>query len=122
MVEKKSKQNIWPMVGTWAFIIGLLIAVLAGIFAGLVPETAFVLGLLGLIVGLVNVKEDEVHGFLVATIAFMISAGSLADLFGRLPQGVGASIVPIFSNVVAFVAPAAAIVALKALYDISRSA
>ena len=115
------KHNIWPMIGTWAFIIGLLIAVLAGIFAGTLPETTLVLGALGVVVGLVNVTEDEVQRFLVATIAFMVSASSLASLFGRFPQ-LGTAIVAIFSNIVVFVAPAAAVVALKALYDISRSA
>lgn len=116
------KQNIWPMIGAWAFIIGLLIAVLAGVFAGLVPETAMVLGVLGVIVGLINVTDEEVQKFLIATIAFVVGAGSLADLFSRLPGGVGENVVPLFSNIVAFVAPAAAIVAVKALYDISRSA
>lgn len=116
------KKSVWTMVGAWAFIIGLLIAVLAGIFGGLIPEASLVLGVLGVVVGLINVNDEEVQKFLIATIAFMVGAGSLADLFSRFPPGVATSVVAIFSNVVAFVAPAAAVVALKALYDISISA
>ncbi len=123
-MAKDSKRNIWPVIGAWAFVIGLLISILAGIFASSAstPEITLVLGILGVVTGAVNVTEKEVNKFLVATIAFMVSAGSLASLFDNLPAGAGASVVPIFVNIVAFVAPAAAVVALKALYDISRNA
>ncbi len=107
-------------IGPWTYIAGLVIAVIAGFTS---PGNATVLlgvGALGLIVGLLNVSDREVKLFLVAAIAFLLSATSLGDLFKTLPY-LGGGIESVFQYLVAFTAPAAAIVALKALYDISKS-
>ena len=63
-------------VGKWAFIIGLVIAVLAGLFFQ--PTWAiWVLAILGVIVGLINVTAEETRGFLLASIALTLSATAL---------------------------------------------
>jgi len=121
-------KNMWPVIGAWAFIVGMVIAVLAGILGGATQEISLLLGVLGLIVGVINVSEDEVQKFLIATIAFTVAASSLSGVFASLAGklgtggGVAAAIAAILGNVVVFVAPAAGVVALKALYDITRSA
>ena len=66
-------------IGKWAFIIGLVIAVLAGLFFQ--PEgVIWVLVVLGVIVGLLNVTAEETRGFLLASIALTISATALNTL------------------------------------------
>ncbi len=97
-------------VGSWAFVLGLIIAVVMG-FIGAGETTIWVLAVLGLIVGLLNVTGKEAHLFLVAAIAFLVSAQGLNTVWSALA--------PYVSNVVVFVAPAAAIVALRALYDVA---
>lgn len=55
-------------VGKWTFIVGLLIAVLAGL-GFIQPWVGWVLALLGLIVGFLNIGDEETQSFLLAAIA-----------------------------------------------------
>lgn len=98
-------------IGKWAFVVGLVLAVLAGLVTSLnVPLTVYVLAVLGIVVGFLNVTEKETVPFLVATIALMLTSTSLAVL------GV-ATLTAIFTNVAVFAAPAALVVAIKAVYS-----
>jgi hypothetical protein len=101
-------------VGKWAFIIGL---VLAGV-AGLLFQAAWVvwvLAILGVIVGLLNVTQEETQGFLLAAIAFALSATAL----NTVPY-VGGVVANILGYVAAFVAGAMIVVALKAMFETAR--
>ena len=102
-------------IGHWAFIIGILLAIIAGLVpAWQTPTITWILVVLGLIVGLLNIQAKETTEFLVATIALMMvgSAGAIPAL--------GVIVLSILANVVAFVAPAALIVALKAIYALAQ--
>lgn len=115
-----AKGNGMANIGPWTFIGGLAIAILAGFFF---PNNAMAfwgLSVLGLLVGLLNVTDREVSLFLLAAIAFISSANALAGVFATVPL-LGYASGDIFNYLLAFAAPAAAIVALKALYDISKS-
>jgi hypothetical protein len=102
------------MVGKWAFIIGLVVAVLAGIFFQ--PGWAiWVLAILGVIVGLLNVTAEETRGFLLASIALTLSATAL----NTLPV-VGTALSYVLPFVVAFVAGGMIVVALKELFQTAR--
>jgi len=109
-------------VGHWAFIAGIVIAVIAGV-AGqqyLGTYSTYVnilLVLLGLVVGYLNIQQKEMQTFLIATIALMLvrSAG-----FETIPQ-IGSYLKDILLYITIFVAPAALIVALKAVYELGKS-
>ncbi|MBM3303598.1 MAG: hypothetical protein FJY76_00745, partial [Candidatus Aenigmarchaeota archaeon] len=62
-------------VGGWAFILGVVIAILAGLastFAAMYSGyVLLVLVILGLIVGFLNIKDKEVVNFLIVAIALM---------------------------------------------------
>ena len=118
---KKGGDRIWPIVGAWAFVIGVFIAIAAGFLVNASAQATFALGLLGIIVGLINITEEEVKKFLIATTALIIGASSLSAILARFPIG-GDGLVAVLDNIVAFVAPAAGVVALKTVYDIVRSA
>lgn len=121
----KKVQSFGPL----AYIVGLVIAILAGVVplsANLVVWVSLLLGLIGIFVGLMNIKDKEVLLFLVAAIAFMISASSLASVFATLGlqfgiNFLGQAVSQILTNIVVLTAPAAAVVGVKALYDVSRS-
>lgn len=101
-------------IGKWAFIIGLVLAVLAGLFFQ--PGWAvWVLAILGVIVGLINVTAEETRGFLLASIALTLSATAL----NTLPV-VGTALSYVLPFVVAFVAGATIVVALKELFQTAR--
>ena len=101
-------------IGHWAFIVGVLLAIVAGLIPQLQTVTVtWILVILGLVVGLLNITAKETTEFLVAVIALMIvgSAGAIPAL--------GGIVLAILANIVALSAPAALIVALKAIYALA---
>jgi hypothetical protein len=115
------RKKIWDLIGVWAFIIGLVIAIVIAIFqpdTGFTRVTAGILAALGIIVGLLNIGDLEITLFLVLTIALIISANALIVVAQIINLG---NIVDTFlQGVIIFVSPAAAIVSLKALYNVAR--
>ena len=103
------------MLGKWAFIIGLIISIIAGIVS--IGASGLVwLVVLGIIVGLINVTSKEVTGFLIATIALMM-VGSV----GLNLPAVGSFVTSIVTAFTSFVAGAAFIVAIKEVLSITKN-
>lgn len=121
-------------LGEWAFIIGVLIAIVIGIFvkdisqlvddAKAGKDTQFygwlvlLLVVMGLAVGLMNISEKETTPFLVATAALLIT-GTQADTL-LIIKGVGKYLVGIVTAISVFVVPAAVIVALKSIRALAK--
>jgi len=104
-------------IGHWSFILGVIIAVVAGLAGSTYAKaSAIVLIVLGLIVGLLNITEKETTSFLVAAIALLLAKAAGLESLPVVGQFVG----PILLNIATFVAPAAVIVALKAVYELGR--
>ncbi len=102
-------------IGKWAFILGLVIAVLAGLFFQ--PTWAiWVLAILGVIVGFLNITAEDTRGFLLASIALTLSATAL----NTIPV-IGTVFSLVLPFVVAFVAGAMIVVALKELFQTART-
>lgn len=98
-------------IGKWAFILGIVIAVIAGLFYQ--PNWAiWVLAILGVIVGFLNATAEETRGFLLAAIALTLSATAL----NTIPI-VGTAFELVLPFVIAFVAGATIMVALKELFQ-----
>lgn len=97
-------------MGSIALIAGLIIAI-AGAFGLSEPWFAWVLAVLGLVVGFLNVSGTESNRFLLAAIGLMLSASSVA----ALPY-IGASVTAVLGNVVTLLAPAVLITALQSLF------
>ena len=110
-------------IGKWAFIIGALLAVLMGILESVGQALGTNLWLIllllvaGLVIGFVNISAKEVQGFLVASVAVLLAAGA-ANLVAAntLFSPLGDILANIAKDVVLVVAPAALIVALRAVY------
>ncbi|MBN2111684.1 hypothetical protein JW707_01160 [Candidatus Woesearchaeota archaeon] len=103
--------------GHYAFLVGVLLAVVAALIPSLQAAAwlPWVLIVLGLIVGFLNITAKETTEFLVATIALMaVGTGGLSAV-----PSAGAIVLGILKNLVAFVAPAALVVALKAIYALA---
>jgi hypothetical protein len=108
-------------IGVWSFMVGLVLAIIISVLgSGGVPGFAVVmLAMIGVIVGLLNISDKEVQLFLVASIGFLISFQALGAVFSVLTLG-WAAVSTFFYLMAIFVAPATAIVAVKALYNISK--
>jgi hypothetical protein len=115
-IKRKSDGFSGAKLGHWIFLAGVFIAVIAGLMTGINTTIIWVLALLGLVVGLINLTLRDEVPFLVATTVLLIASGSL----NVLPY-VGETISTILSYVVVFVAPAALVVALKAIYAFARA-
>lgn len=108
-----------------AFIVGVVIAVLLGLFGSqeaLAPYRATLVSLLvvaGLIVGLFNISKDETNNYLIAAVSLVIVSSLGSTLLGEI-SGVGAYLRSVFTTLMAFVVPAVVVVALRAVYYVSR--
>jgi ATP synthase protein I len=103
-------------IGRYAFLVGLVISVLAG-FIDMGATGLSLLVVLGVIVGFLNVTGKESQRFLVGTIALM-----LVGTIGINLPAIGTTVTSIVSAFTAFVAGAALIVALKEVYSVAKEA
>jgi len=108
------------LIGKWAFLIGLIIAVIAGFLTGYATTIAIVLFVLGLVVGFMNVTEKESTKFLIAAIALL--TGGVASLAALATLGVAVNYVStILANFIAFISAAALVVAIKAIFETGKN-
>jgi hypothetical protein len=109
-------------IGEWVFILGVVIAIISGLAYQAMDMTsagyiAVVLVVLGLVVGFLNIKDKEIFNFLIATIAIVaVGAANLSEI-----PWIGTYLARMVLNIAAFVAPAALVVALKAVYNLASS-
>lgn len=109
-------------LGEWAFMLGVLLALLGGLLVAFdlvsASTVAIVLMVLGLAVGFLNVTEKETAEFLVATIALLVT-GSVR--FERLLGAtIGGYVDSVLVSVAVFVAPAAVVVSLKSIWELAK--
>mgnify|MGYP000991846126 CR=1 FL=1 len=103
------------VIGKWAFIVGLVLAVIAGlIIQAMWP--IWVLAILGVVVGLLNINAEEAERFLLAAIAFALSIAALSTV-----PLLGEAITNVLAFLGAFVAGAMVVVALRVMFLTARS-
>jgi len=93
-------------IGHWAFLAGIILAILAGFIA--VPFLPIVLFILGLIVGILNIKEKESSRFLISVIALLL-IGMAGLEFGKLTP----IITPVLNSFIAFVSAVGLVITVK---------
>jgi hypothetical protein len=101
-------------IGRIAFIVGLLVAVVAG-FGFDQSWMGWVLALLGAVVGFMNVGGTERNNFMIAGIALIMSATA----FSQVPY-VGDSLGAVTGNVMVFMAGALFVVAVMSLFSSAK--
>ena len=133
------KEDMMLKLGSWAFLIGILIALIVGIWQAYTLEStttdiffatdtggwvAWILAILGAVVGLLaffgkgTITEKEIPAFLMAGIALVVMYGvfrgvTITPYIGSLLAGVSLSLA-------IFVAPAVGILAIKSIWDIGK--
>ncbi len=109
-------------IGPPAFLAGILLSALAGFLWPTNITVMIVVASLGVLVGVLNIADKEVSGFLLASLTFMISIGgfiNLGTVFGQLP-GLTQAIPAFLGYIVAFVGPAASVVAFKQIWMLAK--
>ncbi len=120
--------NALALVGKIAFIVGVLIAIIGGIWGGdVLPEKDWVIWILliaGILIGLLNVTAKEAAIVLTAAVALIvISIWGLAGGFGPVAD-INESLANETQGIVycfgLLMAPAAIIVAIKAVISTAK--
>lgn len=109
-------------IGSWAFIVGVVLAIVLAIFTQLNPWLTTVLIVLGLVIGLLNVAATETRSFLLAALALVIVSG-FASTNGVITQVavVGPVLGRIFTAILLLVVPATIVVALRSIYALAHA-
>lgn len=105
-------------IGSWAFLAGVIISIIVGIAAPGSDLWMAILVALGLIVGLVNVTDREVDGFILASIGLIVGATALSNLTVLL-SFLGNWFEGMLSMFMSFVSGAVILPALKRIYEIA---
>ncbi|MBI2049946.1 MAG: hypothetical protein HYT35_00615 [Candidatus Staskawiczbacteria bacterium] len=123
----KARENL---LGAWAFLIGVILAIAAGLFAGTIaspvinPIILGILAFLGIIVGLF-VAEKDVNTFLLASVSLVIVSymGISGLVLGAAIGGfyIGKIVASVLQTLLALFVPATIMVALKTVFSISKS-
>jgi hypothetical protein len=106
-------------VGELAFLAVVVIAILAGLLNAGGGTITLLLVVLGLIVGFLNVSEKETTPFLIAAVALVVAGTANFGAIDQVVNPLGTIINSVLNNIATFVAPAAVLVALKAVYALA---
>lgn len=110
--------RILGIVGFLAFAAGLLLALVGGIVAPNNGNIILTLVVLGILVGVLNIKLREASPLLLAAIA-LLAVGTVGfDPLNQLVQGLGDRANQVVFYFARLMAPAAIIVAVKALLSV----
>lgn len=107
-------------IGHFAFVGGILIAIIAGLLQTTSTFFAFSILLLGIVVGFLNISAKEVTPFLVAAVALLVAGSADFQTLNVLFNPLGTVLTSLFSFIKLFVAPAALVVSLKSIIALAR--
>ncbi len=119
----KSKENL---VGAYAFLIGVVLAVVFGLFNKPLEQAGgmfySILVLIGLIVGFMNVSDKNSSTFLLASLALVIVGALGNDPLIYISQNnyVVTSLSNVLVSLLVLFVPATIIVALKTVFSITK--
>jgi len=125
----KAKEN---SVGAWAFLIGVILALVIGVFTILIPIPSLtkyspqiyaILIILGTFVGFsINVTGKDSQTFLVTgAILVIVSRFGMESVKGSLIGiGIGDAVTSVFAALLTLFVPATIVVALKTVFSIAK--
>ena len=111
------KARVVGLVGFWAFIVGLIISVIAGLVLPGNAIVVLILVILGIVIGFLNISPKETQALLLAAIALIVVGNAFAPLKFL---GIDTMIAGILAYITVLVAPAAVIAAIKTLWLIGK--
>ncbi len=128
-------EELLKKFGSWLFLVGILVAVVVGIVFAANPTwmtnysgtISTVLAVLGFVVGVLSffalgsITQERVPTFLIAALMLVgIGAALNTDFFAQINY-IGAYFTNIAAMIAVFVAPAAGILAIRAIWDTGKT-
>ncbi|MBN1191032.1 MAG: hypothetical protein JXA46_14850 [Dehalococcoidales bacterium] len=111
-------KRIPQLIGFFAFVMGLITALVAGIVAPANGAIILVLVILGIIVGIFNITGKDIIPLLVASVALVIVGTAGFSPLDQLVYGLGTHINEIVYYLARLMAPAALIAAVRTLVNV----
>ncbi|MBS3072325.1 hypothetical protein J4477_00645 [Candidatus Pacearchaeota archaeon] len=111
-----AKKNNMALIGSWAFLVGVILAVVLGVLGPVAGTWLIVLVIIGLVVGLLNVAGREVKPFLMSGAVLII-----ASALGQNVTGGVAILDNILQALLAIFVPATVVVAIKNVFVLARN-
>ena len=111
-----AKQGGMDIVGKWAFLVGVVLAVILGFLGPITGTWAMILVALGIVVGLLNIRSTEVTPFLMSGAVLIIASALGGNLMGTLPY-----IGSLLDALLVIFVPATVIVAVKNVFTLARN-
>lgn len=115
------KKDIRHQTGFIAAMVGLALAIIAGIFLQSNGIVILVLVILGIIYGALSVNTKEIMLVLAAAIALIVVGTAGFEPLNDIFDGFGDALNGIINYFARFAAPAAVIAAVRALIDVARN-
>ncbi len=118
MAKVKALGGRSHLLGSWSFLIGLVLAVILGLgYDGLyAPTLVWLVFLLGVVVGLLNITHDEMVPFMTAGVVLVL----VSSLGSSALAGVSSVVSDVLKGVLTLFVPATIIVALKSVFVLAR--
>jgi len=133
-------KDMWGKIAVWAFLIGVLIALIIGLWQAYNLQSeqtpilstdngvwvGWLLALLGVIIGVLailgrgTITKAETPAFLMAGVALLIMYGVFNSMAMYLKPWLGPLLAGISLPLAIFIAPAVGILAIKAIWDIGK--
>ncbi len=114
------RGRVMGYIGLGAFLVGLVLAIIAGFVARDNGTIILILVILGIIVGLLNISAKEIGTLLLAAIALIVLGGTSFGALDDLINGLGSGLDGLVKYLASFMAPAAVISAIRALWSVAR--
>ncbi len=119
-VAGQKGAGVLALIGSIAFYIGFVLALVGGIFFPGKGVIILVLVVLGIIIGLLNITAKEAMPFLVAAIALVVAGTASFKALDTVIGGLGLTLDNMVDYISNMMVPAAIINAIRLVYDLAK--
>jgi hypothetical protein len=103
------------LIGSWAFLVGVVLAVVLGFLGKVEGSWMIALVIIGLIVGFLNITDEEVTPFLMSGAVLIIAAALGGNVLAQV-----AYVDQVLSALLVIFVPATVIVAIKNVFSLAK--
>lgn len=113
--RSRRSRNIGNAVGSWSFLIGVVLAIIFALTSVYSDIIMWILVVIGIIVGFLNIADEESEPFLISGAVLII-----ASAFGRDILGISDLFRRVLESMLLIFVPATIIVAIKNVFSLAR--
>jgi hypothetical protein len=113
-------QKVLGFIGMAAFSVGVVMAIVYGVVFRDNASVTLALVILGIVVGLLNITRREMALLLLIAVALIVVGKASFSPLNELVDELGTSLNGIVGYLAVFMAPAAVITAVRAIWAVAR--